>query len=146
MEIKESNTLIAEFMQSQHDWHWLETPEGVVYNPDDDTNFKFTKSDIEKFKYHSSYDWLMPAVIKARKELEKRDYSSEDDDVMESLDEFSVCLGYIYGVDDSTLSELYENLIEYINAWCIWNRIACEGYPQSEALYGSITEYYKQQK
>lgn len=61
-EISEGNKLISEFMG----WNDSEYHKGYVEPPKEISSF-VTPMHIEDFKYHSSWDWLMPAVIKTNK-------------------------------------------------------------------------------
>lgn len=63
MDLFESNGLIAEFMMSLDEDGVLYTPT-IRWNPDGDRNFKLTMHDLSRFRFHTSWDWLMPVVDK----------------------------------------------------------------------------------
>ena len=67
MNIKESNKLIAEFME----WKWEDSSEMEFVLDDHDLPDSFIPELVDreliKLKFNSSWDWLMPVYIKCTK-------------------------------------------------------------------------------
>jgi hypothetical protein len=165
MDIIKSNTLIAEFMGGEYKSKYRECSdcgkptnellEKVEFNVSDYCPLDYHWCTPNELKYHSDWDWLMPVVEK----VGSTDWSCIDIHYgTGATDSFAWCTikwsnhnyknkfktsNLLNEDEQSSLIATYKAVIEFIHWWCKENRIACEGYPASEAKYGSIAEYYK---
>jgi len=144
MNIIETNKLIAEFLEIPFRDEVYNFNQTVLYNiPGDHWHYGFYRTE-GLMEFHYSWDWLMPVIEKIEKlgygvvihEIETDIFSPPGNSIITNVS------------GNTKLKGAYLAVVKFIEQWCIDRRIACElaNYPQSEAFYDSITDYYKQLK
>lgn len=116
--IIKGNEIIAKFMISKKGKK-LKVP-GCIYRQDINDGLlvedSLDEEDYESFKYHSSWDWLMPVVEKINTLL----YPNEDDGYADQLIEqdndliFDFQNAHYFGYRAETLKDIYNKCITFI--------------------------------
>ncbi|MFA5398779.1 MAG: hypothetical protein WC346_22385 [Methanogenium sp.] len=109
-EILKNNKLIAEFMGHYH------SKKGFLHFKEGFSN-SYVENNLQDIKYHSSWDWLMPVVIK----IGKVHYGPEREFLISSslkiINDVSVSVfhnGFAPFNIMNTLEDVYKGVVEYI--------------------------------
>lgn len=93
------NKLIAEFMGYE-----------ILYRPYSNGFIEISETelcDVDDLEYHTSWDWLMPVVIKCFDDLNFKDFQNSDDLNFKLND----------ALLETNIESLYKAVVEFIKQW-----------------------------
>jgi hypothetical protein len=123
-EILKGNKILADFMgvkpkmESPDVYYWSDTP---FFSVRENNPEKVMRAIVEYSKYHTSWDWLMPVVMKIR-----GIYRKSIHDTMEKMsDRYGFC------VDDGLwdMEELYNACVLWAEDYILESKIECPEIP-----------------